>query len=73
MNSLGVRVIKVARAIGFQSGHVIVAAGGALNLLAEAFVEVRLAIAIQVMEAGDLVAAQHEDFSIAHTEAERLI
>ena len=43
-----------------------------LDSVAEAFVKIRFAVAIQIMQARDLIPAQHIHFSLAHFEAKRL-
>ena len=66
-------VVETALRIGFEAGAVFVPAGRDLAVVVEVFVEVGFAVAVQVVQAGDLVAAQDVDHPVDDPQAQRLI
>ena len=68
-----VHVIEVSPSVGFQAGHEMVRLRECLYQIAEVLVEIRFAVAIFVMQARDLVAAENINLVVDHFEPEWLV
>ncbi len=68
----GLGVVEIARGIGLQAHRELVEMLGDLMVVVEALDEVDLAVAVEVAQARELVAAGDEEFVAAELHAERL-
>ena len=67
-----VHEVEVSLRIGFETGDVIVAAGGCEISAGEVLIEVRFAVVVQIVQPRDLVAAEDVDLIVDDLHAQRL-
>ena len=65
--------VEAPLGVGLQADHVIVAALGSRIAVRHALVEVGLVVAVEVVEARDLVTSEHMDATADHLDAQRLV
>jgi hypothetical protein len=69
----GLEEVEVPRVIGFQARVVGVLAGTCVPVVADALVEVGLAVVVQVVQPGELPAFQHYHLPVHDLEPERVV
>jgi hypothetical protein len=69
----GLEEVEVAVGVGLQTGVVGVLAGAGVPVVAQALVEVGLAVAVAVVQSGELPALQYDDLAVHHLQPERVV
>ena len=65
--------VEAARGVALEAADEVVAGGRGLVGVADALVEVGLAVAVEVVQPGDLVAAEDVDLAVGDDQAQRLV
>ena len=69
----GLEEVEVALRVGFEAGVVGVFAAAGVPVVVEALVEVGLAVVVEVVQARELAAFEHDDLAVHDLQAERLV